>query len=224
MNNVRIFCLMIIILASTLSVTYAESVDQIEDTNPYFPMVPGSVWRYSSLGGGSTTIAVESCTPDNEATSVCTFSEAYSSSLQQNYFRYVFRENSLFLVEEKIQNHNWQTKNKMMLKSPLRVGDSWETTERAQVSKFKVVAILPSMRIWIGTYKNVIMIEREVIIPGRTRTISYDYYAPNVGLIGIGGRPDPEVRLLKELTEFKIGVFESQSGNESEQQNYEGNQ
>lgn len=220
MNNVRIFCLVIFILASTLSVTHAESVDQIEDTKPYFPMVPGSVWRYSSQSGGSTTIAVESCTPDNEATSVCTFSEAYSSNLQQNYLRYVFRDNSLFLVEEKIQNHNWQIKNKMMLKSPLKVGDSWETIERSQVSKFKVVAILPSMRIWIGTFNNVVMIEREVVIPGRTRTIGYDYYAPNVGLIGIGGRPDPEVRLLKELTEFKIGVSESQKGNDSEQQNY----
>jgi hypothetical protein len=219
MNYFRIICLMIFTLASTLPVTHAEPIDQIEDVKPYYPMITGSAWTYSDLAGGSTTTVVESCAPDNEVTSVCTLSEIYSRSLERNYLRYAFSGDSLFLVGAKTKNRNWQAENRMMLKSPLRAGDIWEAAERTQVSKFRVVAIIPSMQVTAGTFKNVIMVERQVVIKGKPMGIGYDYYAPNVGLIGVGGKPDPEAKLLKELTEFRSGASERQSGNESEQPN-----
>lgn len=206
MNHVRMMCITILIIASVLSVGHAETIDQIEDIKVYFPMAIGNLWTYEDVTGVSYTTEVTDCSKENEDTNVCTFLDAYHRGLQptRHYRRYAFRGESLFILGTKLKDRNWQSENSMELKSPLKTGDMWEAASGSnQISKYRIVEILPTMQVKAGAFNNVIMVERRDFIKGKQGATGYYYYAPNVGLIGLGGKPDAKERLLRELTEFR---------------------
>ncbi len=211
--NGILFLLFLALLSHPCS-AFADGVGKYEDLKLYFPMNMGSVWIYDFLGESSGLItSVTNCMKDQDGIEICTFSN--STSYGRSNAGYSYLGDVVMERTRQPLGGEWTLSSQVELRSPLKVsGPIWEKScsSENEKSKYRVVKILPTMAVKAGKFNNVIVVEhknfikdkknkwKEYMVDGK-KLIDYSYYAPNVGLIGVGYKG----KLMKELIEYRPG-------------------
>jgi hypothetical protein len=201
--------------------TFAGGSGKYEDLKIYFPINKGSVWVYD-FGGHSSgfIISVTDCIKDDDGIEICTFAE--TTDFSRNYFGYSYLGDVVIAKFSKTNGGDWKISSGVKLQSPLKVGGpTWDYAvggDGTAKRRSKVLKVLPSMEVKAGKFKNVVKVEereftlnkndkwKEYISRDGSKMVVYYYYAPNVGLIGVGAQGVD--KLTMELVEYRPGTRE----------------
>lgn len=164
----------------------AWGADQFADLAKYYPMKTGSVWSYAIKG--DTPDEVITATDCNE-TDGCLFEHLIMNGIKMHdAYKYIGNTVSRTYTSDFFTGEMERlTPAEVKLKSPLKAGISWKNVEGINSEKFKVVKIIPSMKVIAGEFKDVLVIE-SMKYEGKNDTIGQlTYYAPDVGMIKTEG-------------------------------------
>lgn len=200
------------------------------DLTDYFPMVPGSVWRYESpkmiemMQSSFKSLTpvwietVESCSDDVLGASGCILTQKTVLQSPPVKLVYSLRNKSIVLRASKSPyESNWKVKPtaEIQLKEPIAKNTTWENSEsNTEKTRYKIIG-KQRLQVQAGEFENVLKIEKNILVKSSSKkstkwvpknngeTDETLYYAPGVGLIKVVITKTGET--FRELIEFKPG-------------------
>ena len=210
--KLKIIFTVALLLFSFPAALIAENISsKFDDLVKYHPMKKGDVWIYAMFKDTpDEIITITECT--NKQDEGCLYEHSIIGVKLHDAYQYIGNTVSRTITSNFMTGEiSTLSPAEILLKSPIKVGTTWQNKSDDSVDKLKIIKILPKLKVIAGDFENVIVIESKQYENGKEMLRQLIYYAPNVGMIkteGMSlryskGKGKDKMKKTRELIEYK---------------------